>query len=264
MIPLKRCLVRMLVKVSLPILCLSMVPAESRGGDAWEFQLAPYAWLAGQKGTVASLPGLPAADVDVDFYDDISGNINGALMLVGEARKGSYGILVDVEYTDIETEDPTPLGTFYSKVNSKTKTWLLSIAGLYRLAERQSRFLDVMAGLRYWSVDSELSLKGAAFPNLLPEQSRSNREDWFDPFIGLEGFTPIGSSRFFVTGGVVFGGFGVGSDFMWDANANLGYRWTDGFATTFGYRYLDVDYEEDDFLYDVVQQGLVLGLLWRF
>jgi hypothetical protein len=31
-----------------------------------------------------------------------------------------------------------------------------------------------------------------------------------------------------------------------------------------GYRYLDVDYEDGDFLYDVAQDGLVLGLSWRF
>jgi hypothetical protein len=27
-----------------------------------------------------------------------------------------------------------------------------------------------------------------------------------------------------------------------------------------GYRYLDVDYEKDEFLYDVAQDGAVLGL----
>jgi len=31
-----------------------------------------------------------------------------------------------------------------------------------------------------------------------------------------------------------------------------------------GYRYLDVDYEDGAFLYDVVQDGLTLGLSWRF
>lgn len=36
------------------------------------------------------------------------------------------------------------------------------------------------------------------------------------------------------------------------------------FSTTVGHRYLDVDYDEDDFLYNVSQQGLVLGLSWRF
>jgi len=59
-------------------------------------------------------------------------------------------------------------------------------------------------------------------------------------------------------------GFGAGSDFMWDLNANLGYRWGEMFSTTIGYRYLDVDYENDGFLYDVAQQGPTLGMSWRF
>ena len=72
-------------------------------GDQWEFQLAPYAWLAGQNGKVATLPGLPPADVDVDFYDDIWGNINLAGMLVGEARKGRYGLFMDIVYMGHDT-----------------------------------------------------------------------------------------------------------------------------------------------------------------
>mgnify|MGYP000488264672 FL=1 len=115
-------------------------------------------------------------------------------------------------------------------------------------------------GIRYWSVESKLSLEAG----LLPARKISNKEDWLDPLIGLKGLTPIGESKFFVSGALAIGGFGVGSDFMWDANINLGYQWTKRFSTTFGYRYLDVDYEEDDFLYDVAQDGLVLGLSWRF
>ena len=55
--------------------------ADMNSSDKWEFQLAPYAWLAGQKGEVATLPGLPKTDIDYDFYDDIAGNIKGAFML---------------------------------------------------------------------------------------------------------------------------------------------------------------------------------------
>lgn len=237
--------------------------AESNGSEKWHFQLAPYAWLAGQEGKVATLPPLPPADIDVDFYDDILGNIKGALMLVGEARKGRYGLVVDVAYTDIEMEDPTPLGIFYSAVNSRTKSWMVSAAGLYRLVEHKSRFLDAIGGVRYWSVDSKLTLKGPLFPSL-SERSISNREDWVDPIVGLKGLMPIGESKFFLSGFFLIGGFGVGSDFMWDANINFGYQWTKTFSTTFGYRYLDVDYEDDGFLYDVAQDGLVFGLSWRF
>jgi hypothetical protein len=258
-------------RLSIPFLCgllffqiLSFsASAEPTGGDSWEFQLAPYAWLAGQNGTVATLPGLPPADIDVDFYDDIWGNINLADMLVGEARKGRYGLFMDIVYTDIEMEDPTPLGIFYSAVNSQTKSWMVSVAGLFRLAERQNQFLDVIAGVRYWSVDSELTLKGPQFPFLSP-RSISNKEDWFDPLIGLKGLSVLGNSKFFISGGLGIGGFGAGSDFFWDASINLGYQWTRGFSTTVGYRYLDVDYEKDDFLYDVAQDGPMLGLSWRF
>lgn len=233
--------------------------AATADNDTWHFQLAPYAWLAGQKGTVATLPPLPPADIDIDFYDDIIGNINGALMLVGEARKGRYGMVMDIAYTDIEIEDPTP-GSFFTLLNSRTKSWIISVACLYRLVEEQGAFLDLIGGFRYWSVDSTLTLT----EGLMPARSISNEENWFDPIIGLKGLSPLGKSRFFVSGFMAIGGFGAGSDFMWDANVNLGYQWTETFSTTFGYRYLDVDYEDGDFLYDVAQDGLTLGLSWRF
>lgn len=238
--------------------CLSAY-AESNSSDKWEFQLTLYSWLAGQEGTVATLPGLPPADIDVDFWDDILGNINGALMLVGEARKGRYGIFTDIMYIDIEAKDSTP-GPFFSSIKSRTKSWIVSAAGLYRLVERERAFLDAIGGIRYWSVDSELSL-GAG---LLPARKVSNKEDWIDPIIGVKGLSPLWGSKFFVSGAFALGGFTVGSDLMWDANINLGYQWTKGFSTTVGYRYLDVDYESTDFLYDVAQHGPVLALSFRF
>ncbi|MBW1790118.1 MAG: hypothetical protein JRK53_26470 [Deltaproteobacteria bacterium] len=180
-------------------------------------------------------------------------------MLVGEARKGRLGVVMDVAYTDIESENATP-GPFFSKITSRTKSWIVSAAGFYRLAESRRAFLDAVGGFRYWSIDSKLSLgKG-----LLGPRDISHREGWFDPIVGLKGLMPIGESRFFVSGAFLLGGFGMGSDIMWDANINLGCQWTKGFSTTLGYRYLDVDYKKGDFLYDVAQQGPVLGLSWRF
>jgi len=241
---------------------LFLVPpihAETETGDRWHFQIAPYAWLAGQKGTLATLPGLPPADVDIDFFDDIAGNINASFALIGEVRKGSYGMVADISYSDIEDDDATP-GPFFSSLTSRTKTWIASVAGFYRLIEQDRAFLDGMAGLRYWSVDSSLKFSSG----LLPATEISNTEAWVDPILGLKGLKPLGASKFFVSGALAVGGFGVGSDFMWDGMIHLGYQWTAIFSTTVGYRYLDVDYEEDDFVYDVYQDGLIFGLSWRF
>ena len=63
--------------------------ADANSGDQWEFQLAPYAWLAGQNGKVATLPGLPPADIDIDFYDDIWGNISSAVRYQSNFGHGS-------------------------------------------------------------------------------------------------------------------------------------------------------------------------------
>jgi len=241
------------------LLLAAPVHAETKKDDAWHFQLATYGWLSGQKGTLATQPGLPAVEVDLDFFDDIAGNINGTFSLIGEVRKGRVGVVADVSYSDIEDDDATP-GPFFSKLTSRTKTWIASMAGFYRLIEQERAFLDGMAGLRYWSVDSSLKL-GAG---ILPARGISNREDWVDPIIGLKGLMPLGESKFFVSGALAIGGFGVGSDFMWDGVVNLGYQWTATFSTTIGYRYLDVDYDKDDFLYDVSQDGPVIGLSCRF
>jgi hypothetical protein len=235
------------------------VHAESGDDDEWHFQIATYGWLSGQKGTLATLPGLPAADVDIDFFDDIAGNINGSISLIGEVRKGRVGVVADISYSDIEDDEATS-GPLFSDLTSRTKTCLASMAGFYRLIEQDRAFLDGMAGLRYWSVDSSLKL-GAG---ILPAREISNKEEWVDPIVGFKGLMPLGASKFFISGALIFGGLGVGSDFMWDGMLNLGYQWTLMFSTTIGYRYLDVDYDEDDFLYDVSQDGLVLGLSWRF
>ena len=241
------------------VFIFSAVAYAASSGDSWEFHIAPYGWLAGQEGTVGTFPRLPPADIDVSFSDDILGNINGALMLIGEARKGSFGFAADVAYTDIESDAKIP-GENFTKLTSQSQSWIVSAAGFYRFFEKERAFLDCLAGVRYWSVDSELTLSGdpvGAF-------AFDNREDWFDPIVGLKGLTMLGSSKFYVNGFIVIGGFGAGSDFMWDGNLNLGYQWTETISTTVGYRYLSVDYESDDFLYDVSQDGPILGLSWRF
>ena len=98
---------------------LTCFPAhvEPQSGDQWTFQIAPYAWLAGQKGTAGTLPGLPLTDVDVDFYDDVLGNIKGALFLVGETRKGRWGVTADIAYTQWTRTFGTTLGYRYLDVD---------------------------------------------------------------------------------------------------------------------------------------------------
>jgi len=240
-------------------LCVFPIQGSASENDDWRFTIAPYAWLAGQSGSVGTFPGYPAADIDIDFYDDIFGNINGAAMLVGEAMKGKFGISADVVYADIEMGDQTP-GDYFDTLTSSTKSWIVSTSGVYNIYDKNQSIVHILAGLRYWSIESKLSVTAGA----LPSDQITNNKSWVDPILGLKGWMPLGQSKFFISGLTTIGGFGLGSDLMWDVNVNLGYQFCEGFSAALGYRYLDVNYDDAGYVYDISQDGPTMALAWRF
>lgn len=78
---------------------------------------------------------------------------------------------------------------------------------------------------------------------------------------GLRGkysFTP----EVYLTGwGLVGGG---GADLDWDVAVGVGYDFNDRISAIAGYRALGVDYSDDGFQFDAVQQGPILGLAVKF
>jgi opacity protein-like surface antigen len=56
----------------------------------------------------------------------------------------------------------------------------------------------------------------------------------------------------------------VGSDLTWSLQATVGYNFTEKVFVELGYRYLDTDYQDGGFTYDVEQAGLYTGLSIRF
>jgi hypothetical protein len=75
------------------------------------------------------LSGLPLAEINIDFLDDILGNISGALLVLGEARKDNWGKFADIAYVNNEIEDET-LTPYFNSLSSKTESWIISTAGL--------------------------------------------------------------------------------------------------------------------------------------
>ena len=98
---------------------------------------------------------------------------------------------------------------------------------------------------------------------MIKELSGSDGASWVDPMIGVRTRIDTSMPVYFTAWGMV-GGFGVGSDFNWDVMGGVGYQWTDKFSTVLGYRALGVDYDNDGFVYDVIQQGVALGAVVTF
>jgi opacity protein-like surface antigen len=67
-----------------------------------------------------------------------------------------------------------------------------------------------------------------------------------------------------LTGVGDIGGFGVSSDFAWELMGTVNYRINDRTSVSVGYRYYDVDYKDDGFVFDAAQYGPIIGSSFRF
>lgn len=223
--------------------------------DKWEFQVSPYFWLASLHGTGGV--GNRTTQVDMSF-SDIFGSLKFALMGVFEARKGKLVLLTDMEYVSVEDDKATP-GPFFSNANAKFKTFVFDPEVGYRLFANpeKGQFVDVLGGIRVWHVSTELDF-GAG---ILPAQQLQGSRTWVDGIAGLRGRAAL-SPKVFVTGKFDLGG--GGSDFSWQLFAGGGYNVNPKVALIFGYRVLDVNYNKNNFIYDMNQRGPIMGLGFKF
>lgn len=237
-----------------------ILPGFAHAASDWNFRLTPYAWFAGVKGEASTLPGAPVAPIEVTPGDALSDSQVSA-MVIFEAKKQKHGVLVDLVYTDSES-DTTLVDAINLTLKSISRNKIYSVAYEYELYNQDKSVVDVFAGARYWKVDTIMEFGGGL--GMLAGQRIRNAESWVDPLVGIKGRTPLGDSKFYAAGWLATGGFGVGSDSFYDLSANLGYQWTKSIGTTIGYRLFDVDYEEGSFVYDMRQEGWALGLTWAF
>jgi hypothetical protein len=229
---------------------------ESQSG--WTFTVAPYFWAAGISGDTAQF-GLPEVHMDANFGDLLK-NLDFAFMAAGEARYDRYSIFSDIIYTKLGADADTPRGILADSVDVTSKTFAGLLGVGYSVLEDQSGHLDIVGGIRVWSVDTTIGFNGGAVGPILGEKSDS--ATWVDGVAGVRGnyfFTP----EVYLTGwGLVGAG---GADVDWDVALGVGYKFNDSVSAIAGYRALGVNYSNDDgFVFDAVQQGPILGVAIHF
>jgi opacity protein-like surface antigen len=249
------------------------VPGAASAGDAndtWQFEVAPYVWMAGLKGDVQS-GNLPKTAMDVGF-SDILDVLDFSFMGAIEARKGRWGFLFDAQYMKLSDSatasrtGPGPIGaTLTAEAEFEMRQTIYSAAALYRLSEGATR-IDAIGGVRYMKLDVDADV-GATLLGPLGGgsrfRSRSGSESWADPYVGIRIQHPL-SDRLTVMGYLDAGGFGVGSKSTWQALAGISYEFSPSISGKLGYRYLAVDYDDNGFLFDAKMQGAYMGLGFHF
>ena len=245
---------------------VAQAQAAASSGGGWTFEFTPYLWSAGMSGEVGA-GALPTMNVDMSF-SDILDNLDAGLMGAFEARNGRWGLLFDAIYMKLahsataSRTGPGPIGsTATASAELEMTQTVFAAAVAYRAIEGRTP-LDVIGGARYAKLTVDAQIDGSFYAQT-GSVAASAEKSWVDPYIGVRVQHPI-AERWTLVGYADVGGFGVGSDFTWQALAGVNYEFSKSIAGKFGYRYLYVDYDKDGFRYDMANSGLYLGAGIRF
>ncbi len=223
----------------------------------WDVRIQPYLWAAAMSGTTKPFGRLPPVDVNMRF-SDILEDLKFAGMVAGSAHYGRFGVAGDLQYVVLKSGADTP-GPAFSGANVKSESFIGTILADYKIIDATRGTLYGSAGARIYRAATTVTLT----PGLLPGRSGTGSDVWADPMVGLRGNFDI-TPKIFVNGWGLVGGFGVGSDIAADVFGGVGYRFTDHIAANLGYRWLKVDRDTADFVYDVEQHGAMAGLVISF
>jgi hypothetical protein len=223
--------------------------------------------------------GRAEADVDVSF-SDIFDNLNIAVMLEAELRKGRFGLLSDTIYANLEDDAAT--GEDRIRIKADANMLIQGFAGTYRLGTWQlgdfaqagplSVTVDPYAGIRYTYLDTELTGR-LDLPDLGVNARRTTEKskNWVDPIVGLRTIWTLGERLSLAAAGDV-GGTSTNSNYSWQAVGVVGYRFglfgINDANVVAGYRALHQKYEDGDgrsrFDWDVTLHGPIAGLTISF
>ena len=233
-------------------------PAAANG---WTFTVAPYLWATALDGDASV--GRVDTDVDMSFGDILEDLSFGGMLLI-DAEKNRFGIAVNGVFARVSPD--AEVGPF--EIDTTSDTLQVGVAPYYRVVDWAYRVspsgkplrlrIEPTAGIRVTHLRVELQVRGG--------RSVDQSESWVDPLVGSR-FALDLADRWTLSGEADVGGFGVGSDFAWNAQAFLGYQTSLlGRPTTLvaGYRALSQDYENGNFEWDVTMHGPVLGVAMRF
>jgi hypothetical protein len=209
----------------------------------WNVTLIPYGWLAGLEGDTGVKPLV--ADVDLS-PSDILDNLEVAGMFTLDANNGTWGMVADVFYVELEDSATTAIG----KIKAEVEQWIVTAGAYYRIPTENDLVVDVGAGGRYMNADTDVTT---------PMGTSSDTEDWIDPVLTLNLKVPVAERCFLNVYGDI-GGFGVESDLTWLLMGAAGYSITERMDLLVAYKHLDVDYENGGFVYDAATSGFAIGL----
>jgi hypothetical protein len=255
----------MKTRTALASLLLAALAGTARAQDAsdggWHYLVEPYAMFPNMKGETG-IGNFPPVHVDQD-PQDIFDHLQMGAMFFLEARNENWALSSDLLYMDLEADIEQATLVAGGKVGVSQLGW--ELAALRRVGP----WFELGLGLTYNKIDADVDIDVLALVGPDYTLSAGLTEEWIDPTMVARATLPFGDKWFFQARANL-GGFGIGnaSELNWQLQADVGYRPSGKWRLSFGYRLIDIDYDQgsngDRFVYDVRTFGPVLRLGYSF
>ena len=260
------------------------VPRATMGqasGDTWRFTAGLYVWLPTvnadlKYGLPPGQPGSPEVEIGPNNYLT---NLNIAVPLVAEARKGNFSIFTDVLYLSLTSEGsrikdvavgpdrfPVP-GTLESGTESDIKGLEWTMVGGWTVAKSPGGNLDLFGGVRYlgpkittnWHLSADFTLPGGN-KTFTKAGSIEKRADLWDGIVGVRGRVRIAEKWSLPYYADIGGG---SSKLTWQAYGGIDYSFSKS-DLMLVYRHLSYEGKEDSLTQKLNLGGLALAFLLHF
>ena len=229
----------------------------------WNFLVEPYAMFPNMRGKI----GIGSSDVMPVSINvspsEIFSNLHMGAMLYLEANKGKWNINTDLLYMNLSQGVESNKVIENGEVSAKQLGW--ETAGLYSVIPN----LQVGVGILVNSIESDVNVNRREIFGASKNIQASLSETWVDAMIIASFVNKPGEKFIYKLRGEV-GGFGISGDsnFAWQVQGYAGYRFSELFQLTAGYRVISLDYAtgtgSDKFLYDVDTYGGVIRFGFNF
>jgi hypothetical protein len=230
---------------------VSPIPAVS---DAWRFEITPYLWGSGIKGTLGLDNGLAKS---ADFT---TSNVLGALksggMIAAEAHNGNWGVIGDLVSATLQKTGSIPVvgGALGDKITLQQT--ILTGAATYTIANTKEAYLDALLGVRAIYATATLNVNGVG--------TASKTTSTVDPIIGAKGRYRIADSTWYVPFYGDIGSGGGTTNLTWQVMAGVGKTFNSLIDASLTYRALYYDMKDGGVMQKTTMLGPQIAVTFKF
>lgn len=249
--------------------------------DKLTFTLQPYLWAPTIDADLKlSAPDGSTGEPEIEVKpDDYLENLDIGLIVTAMARKGKWSFTADLVYMEVSSSEntikhidfggPRVASTVNLNVNVDMKSFISTFGGGYQVIDGPRLKMDLVAGLRYLWMESEVDWNGSVVISgpgpgeSFPRSGRLKEDgDAWNGIGGIRGEILLGDGNWFIP---FYGDVGTGdSDITWSLFSGIGYALTDRFHAMIGFRHMEWDNDDDEVVQQVSVSGPVLGARFNF